>query len=72
MVIKVFPFISDATSTLVVPPELKSTGDPDSPDDPVPRRTITSFEGSKSAIITLPSTLVRTDDPSALKVTSYK
>ena len=46
-VITVLPFISDATSTLDVPPAEKSVGDPAAPAEPAPRRTITSEAGSK-------------------------
>ena len=64
------PFISEATSTLDAPPAAKSAGDPDAPNEPAPRRTITSDAGSKSAIVTLPSRLERTEEPFELNVTS--
>ena len=68
--ITVLPFISEATSTLDTPPAAKSAGDPDAPDEPAPRRTITSDAGSKLAIVTLPSRLERTEEPFELNVTS--
>jgi hypothetical protein len=60
----VSPFISEATSTLVVPPEVKDAG------APVPLKTRTSLLASKFEIITLPS-LAEVTDPLAAKETSY-
>jgi hypothetical protein len=60
----VSPLISEATSTLVVPPEVNVVG------APAPLNTRTSLLASKSEIITFPS-LEEVTDPLAAKETSY-
>ena len=69
--ITVSPFISETTSTLVLPPVAKAEGEPAGPGAPAPRKIISSALASKPVITTFQS-FASVIDPSEAKVTSYK